>query len=278
MLVQLLSAPAFSPNLERAGPLLVSAYALDQDPQQPRALLESSSFFFFPLSFRILAAVAQQLSAPLVETVTGPITTTVVADAMVPRQFKINRKNFSRHYDIETTDGRHMYYVDMRTFGFRNPDLTLHEGPDNKAPVVAVCHMPALSNSFKIGVGDPSSSRLDAMLWENLAKESLTKSGWRWSADMPDGTRAGLVWKRTKSSTVEGMAMPSISSRNFKLQDVATGEILAVFTSKRTYKTCGILQVNVERGHDFELMVLATFLTLYEEARREAQRSWSAGS
>ncbi|GJN72232.1 hypothetical protein PLICBS_006304 [Purpureocillium lilacinum] len=195
---------------------------------------------------------------------------------MGQKQFKIGRKNMSGHYDVESTDGRHLYYVDMWSLGSGKPDLTMHDGPDNKSPIVAVCHMPALSNSFKMGLGDLS--RLDAMVWEELAKERLTKAGWRWATDLPDGTRANLIWKRTKCAAVDGMTVPSMSSRNFKLQDVQTSEVLAVFTSQRTYRTCGVLQVNVDHGHTFELMVLATCLTLYEESRREAQRSWSGGS
>ncbi|KAJ6442278.1 putative amidohydrolase protein [Purpureocillium lavendulum] len=207
-----------------------------------------------------------------------PIILVMVGDgAMAPKQFKIDRKNFGGHYDVRSTTDEQLYFVDMWSFGSGKPDLTLHDGPDNKAPIVAVCHMPALSNSFKIGLGDPV--RLDAMVWEDLAKERLTQAGWRWATELLDkGTRTDLVWKRTKSAAVEGMTVPSMSSRNFKLQEAQKTDVLAVFTSERTYRTCGVLQVNVEGGREFELMVLATCLTLYEEARREAQRSWSAGS
>ena len=161
------------------------------------------------------------------------------------RCFKINRRNFSGHYDITTTDGKHLFYIDTWSFSSGKPDLTMHEGPPNKSPVVAVSHMPSLSLTYKIGLGDPN--RLASMDWEEIGKEHLTKSGWRWTTTVLEGanreTKLSLEWKRTAKMAVDGMAIRFMSSRNYKLQDTDTNDILAVFTSDRDYRKCGVLQV-----------------------------------
>ncbi|OAQ73486.1 hypothetical protein VFPPC_01184 [Pochonia chlamydosporia 170] len=195
------------------------------------------------------------------------------------RYFRINRRNFSGHYDVEEMDGTHLFYVDMWSLGSGKPDLTLHQGPDNKSPIVAVSHMPTLGSDYKIGIGDPNEP--NSMQWDDLAKERLTQSGWRWIKTLTDGERAGstlnLMWKRTKKVTVDGMTVQSMSSRNYKLQDSDTGSILAVFTGDRTYRRCGVLQLNVSYGRPFDLSVFTTCLTLYEEARRESHQSGGGG-
>lgn len=193
-----------------------------------------------------------------------------------PRQFKINRSPLNRHYDIHSSDGQHLFHVDQSSFTRNKPDLALHRGPDARAPVVAVSHMPRLSGDFKIGLGDPEQP--GAVCWEDMTKENLMATEHRWAMTLAGdpGARKHLVWKRTRSVAVDGSSVSFMSPRNYKLLDAGTNEVVAVFTSDRGYKTCGVLQINATWGHDFDLMVFITCVSLYEKARRRAQRAAAA--
>lgn len=63
---------------------------------------------------------------------------------------------------------------------------------------------------------------------------------------------------------------------NYKLVDAQTDQLLAVFTSSWSMRKCGMLQINVQYGKDFETMAFITCLSLYERARR--QNGASAGA
>ncbi|PHH71907.1 hypothetical protein CDD82_6278 [Ophiocordyceps australis] len=194
--------------------------------------------------------------------------------ATTERQFVITRNLWclSRHYNVESPHGNNLYYVERSVCRPGKPDLTLHLGPDKTAPVAAVCHMPRLSGNLKIGLGDPS--RPEAMQWEDMIKQTLTASEYRWTmADLPRTTTAAprFAWKRTHSVGADGVSVSSLSSRNYKLIDLDTGERAAVFTSDRTWSRCGVLQIDATHGPGFDLMVIATCLGLYEKAYRRSQ-------
>ncbi|OAQ62179.1 hypothetical protein VFPPC_14167 [Pochonia chlamydosporia 170] len=193
------------------------------------------------------------------------------------RQFKVNRTSFARHYDIHDISGNQLYYVDQSLFTKDKPDLTFHEGKDTNGPIVAVSHMPKFSFDCKVGLGDPSKT---SVKWEELTRESVKASEYQWSMTLPEASGQGVpsgrrkfVWKRTHNVGVEGGSPSSLTLRNYKLLDVETGQLMAVFTSDRGFTTCGVLQINVEFGKDFDVMVTATCLSLYEKARKRAAHS-----
>jgi hypothetical protein len=198
------------------------------------------------------------------------------------RQFKINRTSFTRHYEVDDANGHRLYHVDQSLFTKNKPDLTFHEGSDAKGPIVAVSHMPKLSFNCKVGVGDPSSP--DSVEWEDLTRESVKASEFRWAISLPESTSRGtpsgrrsFVWKRTHKVGVDGGSVSSVTMRNYKLLDAETEELAAVFTSDRGFSTCGVLQINVDHGRAFDLMVMVTCLSLYEKARKRAARAGSHG-
>ncbi|PHH60291.1 hypothetical protein CDD81_1881 [Ophiocordyceps australis] len=201
--------------------------------------------------------------------------------ATTERQFVITRNlwRLSRHYSVVTPHGDNLYYVERSVCRPGKADLTMHLGPDKTAPVAAVCHMPHLSGNLKIGLGDPS--RPEAMQWEDMIKQTLTASEYQWAmTDLPQ-RRANLdpartaplrfAWKRTHSVAADGLSLWSLSTRNYKLIDLDTGQRAAVFTSDRTATRCGVLQIDATHGPDFDLMVIATCLGLYEKAYRRSQ-------
>lgn len=179
-----------------------------------------------------------------------------------------------RHYDVADSTGAH-YYVDQSLFTSGKPDLTFHEGTTDKGPIVSVVHMPKMSFDCKVGLGDPAQP--DSVRWEDLTRETVRASEHRWSMQLPDGSRKNLVWKRTHNVGADGESVSSFTNRNYKLLDAETEELLAVFTSDRGVTTCGTLQINVQYGRDFDIMVLTTCLSLYEKARKRAARSAGGG-
>lgn len=186
-----------------------------------------------------------------------------------PRQFKVNRGSFSRHYTVLAPDGQLLYHVDQSAFSKSKANLTLHAGPSTSAPIIVVAHLPRLSHDAKIGLGDPSSSSPD-IIWEELNRTSRDASAHEWSMTLPDGTRKAFVWKRTHKVSADGMASSALTMRDLKLVEVIGGEerVVGVFTAKRGWSSCGVLQINADYGREFDVMVTATVLAIYEKGRR----------
>lgn len=67
------------------------------------------------------------------------------------------------------------------------------------------------------------------------------------------------------------------SARNYKLVDVLTGELVAVFTRERPISKCGTLQIKAEFGERFDTMTILSCLSLYEKARRRDRAAGGGG-
>jgi hypothetical protein len=205
--------------------------------------------------------------------------TTTTAQIEAVKRYRLNRNSFGDHYDVETMAGETVYCAEQWKFRSHTPDLTLHRGANKNGPTIAVSHMPYMSNSFKIGFGEPSQPSL--MQWEEMEKNGFSNKGHKWAIDVSSGEdqarRLNLNWKTTKSVGVDGMKVPWSSSRNYKLIAEETQEILAIFTSDRSYKKCGVLQINVDHGEPFEIMVIMTCITVYEQARRDSSEMRGGG-
>ncbi|KAJ6443179.1 Postreplication repair E3 ubiquitin-protein ligase rad18 [Purpureocillium lavendulum] len=234
-----------------------------------------------------------------------------------PRQFQVNRTSFARHYTITSTaDGQQAFYVDISSFTRGKPDLTVHEGDSSRGPIVAVAHMPKFSGDFKIGLGAGGGGDVTTQ-WEDMTSENLRRSTHRWTMNLGgDGVagsgsgrgprrRRAFAWKRTRRVGADGASVSSLSGRNLKLvavgddshsnsnknknrsnnkddddddnDDNGDDEVLAVFTSERGFKSCGVLQINASLGRDFDVMVVTTFVALYEKARRRRSAAAAGG-
>lgn len=172
--------------------------------------------------------------------------------------FYINKTILADHYTIRSNDGKYAFYASFQFCG-----LALREGLDKKSPIVAVSSLPFLSRKVMVGLGDPADAQ--AMRWEHMEKTGFIASRHHWamvlSEDEKSSARIYLVWSRMRP-------------RNYALQEAHTGEVLAIFTSDITTRTCGVLQVNRSYGRDFDLMLLATFLSLYDSAKRKTRVIW----
>lgn len=204
---------------------------------------------------------------------------------MPPRQFKINHTSFTRHYTVLDPAGAPLYHVDQSAFTHNKANLTLHRGGDTSAPVVAAVHLPRVSFTSKIALGDPNSAEV---VWEDLTRESRDTSAHQFSVTLPssaggdggggggEGVRKTFTWKRTHKVSADGLESSRLTMRDLKLVDDATGEVVGMFTSKRGWSSCGTLQMDVDYGNGFDVMATATMLAIYERARKRRARTAAA--
>ncbi|KAJ6785198.1 hypothetical protein PWT90_01609 [Aphanocladium album] len=211
------------------------------------------------------------------------------------RTFAMSKPALKNHYTItgpSRDDPSKEESIFSKTSGLvTKPYVIMYDGPDSKCPVAAVSHLPAFARHFTVGLGDPAvaEKQLKPMAWEELHMAGASGKKHTWAMDVEDGAASGrrrrirLVWTRTRSVTVEGMTRSPLSTRNWKLTELPAsggeqdcggdggkeGEepILAVFTSGSRIGQCGKMQVNVDYGRDFDIMLFVTCLSLYASGR-----------
>ncbi|PTB70295.1 hypothetical protein BBK36DRAFT_15989 [Trichoderma citrinoviride] len=191
------------------------------------------------------------------------------------RLFQIVRPALKRSYQIIPDGEEPLYRVKNLPYPMSNkPDLALLDGPDDTAPVLVVCHMPKFSRHFKVGFGDPAGP--EPIVWEDFIRPSMGSRERRISVSFSGdghivetgkGEREEFTWKRTRHASVPGKKLHSASLRNRKLVD-SQGNILAIFTHVTAIGVAGWLQIQVDRGRDFDLMVMMTALSIHEWIRR----------
>lgn len=197
------------------------------------------------------------------------------------RVLQITRSFMRRHYDVTLQNGEPLFHCDVSLFTPRKPDLTLHRGDSTQGPVVAVSNFMRLSGNYKLGLGDPED--ISNIRWEDMTKELLHKSKYRLETTLAcdpgrlHSERRVFLWKRTRSVGVEGETPFRLTSRNYKLVDEASGQVLAVFSGGGRPGGGGRIEIRVEYGQDFDHMVLISCLSLYEKTRRRRRRGAAGG-
>ncbi|OOQ86079.1 hypothetical protein PEBR_24264 [Penicillium brasilianum] len=186
------------------------------------------------------------------------------------RIYHVYKPAFRRHYDIKSSSDEPLYYVNISSFTHNKPELTLHVGTNKTGPIIAASKFLKLSADCKLALGDPED--LKTTQWEDMVRESPIHSRYRFEMTIPsaEGNRHGerrvFLWKRTHSVKVEDTRPFPWSMRSFKMVDEKTGQVLAVFSRERSVSKCGQLQIRVEYGEDFDLMVLISGLSVFEKA------------
>ncbi|OAQ96480.1 hypothetical protein LLEC1_04730 [Akanthomyces lecanii] len=210
------------------------------------------------------------------------------------RIYTIHKPALKNQYTIHgpSRDGdkpTEIIFVKLRPALNKNPFIVVYNGPDTNCPVAAVSHLPPFARHFAIGLGDSTAADKQGadMVWEELHMAHASGKKHTWSMEVAGGGTGGdggdrrrrlsLVWTRTRSVTVDGMTRPPLSTRNWKLTEIpAAGDhaeregdepILAVFTTTTQMGKCGNLQVNVDHGREFDLMLFVTCLSLYSSGR-----------
>ncbi|KAI9928459.1 hypothetical protein ASPWEDRAFT_38690 [Aspergillus wentii DTO 134E9] len=177
---------------------------------------------------------------------------------------------------VHDADKKQLFYVKNSSFRIGKPDVTFHAGEDQNAPVAAVCKFINFARHSRVGLGDPKDP--NNIVWEDMYRNTLKKISYTYETLLPgvDGhhERRTLNWKRTCSYGI-GEDMPSkASARNFKLID-EDGRLIAVFLNNghKSYHKCGKLQINVDYGSQFDLMVMITGLSVLEKERRRSRNN-----
>lgn len=175
-------------------------------------------------------------------------------NTILPRRYKVSKTSLSHHYDVLLPDGRITYFAQISTSLPNMPALTLFTGMTMQSPIVATSYMPSGTGNIDIHLIDPV-NRVTTQQ-EVLAKESVYASKYTFMATVPSLDRRNpeqplretrpFIWKRTHRVGVNGMKLQPLSSRNWKLVDQTTHELLAVFTSEWSFISCGALQINVD--------------------------------
>ncbi|KAM0255605.1 hypothetical protein ACHAQJ_005609 [Trichoderma viride] len=192
------------------------------------------------------------------------------------RLFQIVRPAFKHNYQI-VPEGEEepRYKVKSRLYPRNAPDLALHSGPDLTTPILATCYMPNFTRHCKIGFGDPNGT--EPLIWEDFVRSkrgsserniSVSFSGDNIDSETGKGEREQFTWKRTSHVSVPGKKFHSKNGRNRKLID-EQGEVVAIFTSDNKIGNTGWLQINVDRGRDFDVLVMITALAICEKIRRQ---------
>lgn len=181
---------------------------------------------------------------------------------------------------VKTADKRPLYYVNNSSFRIGTPDVTMHVGEENTGPIKAACKFINFSSGSKMCLGNPDDPNA---IWEDLKKESTvdhSKYRWEMAIGGHGGERKAFLWKRTHTVGVEDSKPSKLSSRNFKLVDEATGEMLAVFANNgpKSYSKLGKFEVFPNNyGDDWETMMLLSGLSLIEKERRRARARNNGG-
>lgn len=191
------------------------------------------------------------------------------------RLLHIDRTSLTHHYNVKDGAGQQLFYCDVSTFTPKKPDLTIHAGPDAKAPIVAISYLHHLSSEMQVGLGDPSNA--DKMVFEDLVRDKFFGGEYHFETATAGGQRKKFCWKRTHSEAVDGNDSSLWTTSNFKLVDPTTDDIVAIFTSSRSPTKAGDLQLNVQHGQEFDLMVTLTCISIYEKARRRRHHMTAGG-
>ena len=203
------------------------------------------------------------------------------------RQFEITHSTWKRCYDLQPIrgSGAPLHASVASNWHRSKPTLTLHAGPSVAGPVVAVCHMPSMTGNMSLGLGDPGAAAAAALAgvqWVDMHHTGIRSADYAIGLPLPgpagqQGQFVQLQWKRTHHEAVDGQSVSALSVRNFKLVDAQTGALLAVFNGQWGPSRCGTLQINVQFGREFDVMVQMSCLAIIEKMRRRSQRSAAAG-
>jgi hypothetical protein len=169
-----------------------------------------------------------------------------------------------------TEDASPLYFARSSIFRPGIPDVAIFAGSDKNGAVIGVCNYVVFSTSIKVGRGDPAHP--NNMEWEELTKISRDHSVYKFSIWSREEQRKSYLWKRTHDPNIKGTTSTKLDRRSWKLEDEATGQVVAVFASTgiKHWKRAGKFRVLASEGKEWEEWIVLTCLGLYEKARRRA--------
>lgn len=179
------------------------------------------------------------------------------SESRFPAQYHITIAKWRRDYEVT---GSRCFHVDNSTSRPGKPGLTFHAGSDTNAPIAALCKFHNFSANTDIGLADPKHG--NDMSWVCLNRQRLFKTQFEFQMDVGDHRPHHFTWKSTHS-------MGTGRTGNLKLVDDSTQEVVAVFSSSSSLfkREAGSLDIHVDHGERFQLIVLTTGLAVREILR-----------
>lgn len=225
-------------------------------------------------------------------TLTSSAAATAATAAIAPRQFQLRTPClgtrchvFDKPHVGSSGGGKQIFLVRPRVVNLNRPgpDYTIHHGTDASGPIAAAAYLRPRQR-YRIGVAPdlapspcpslpsrPSTlsswSSVDSMHWHELWLTGDNSQRHQWEFARTGQT---FTWKRTRREFADPAWDREARSRipwvHSKLVDDEE-RVVAVFTKGRGCRGRGVLQVNVDYGLDFDVMVLMTLCISWEYIR-----------
>ncbi|KAJ5227283.1 uncharacterized protein N7469_007289 [Penicillium citrinum] len=177
-------------------------------------------------------------------------------------RYNINSTYWKRHYVVS---GQNTIYVKNSKITPGKPDLTFHGG-DSHDPVIGIVKFRHISADIKIGLHDNNS---ECLCWKSLSRVERGKFQYSFTHELENGALETFTWDANHQlSFTRAGSMELIHDR--------TGDVVAIFANySAVYPPTTeeesegqVLEVRMDIGESFHLMVLVTCLALYEQMRR----------
>ncbi|KAH8811292.1 hypothetical protein F5884DRAFT_781702 [Xylogone sp. PMI_703] len=162
------------------------------------------------------------------------------------------------------------FYVEHRSFLPNTPGAILHGGVDKEGPILGVAHLPLLSGTNSIGIGDHKNNPT-AVQWEKLERTTFwTHMRYVFEWELPDGERRRFLWIRTRNMLLDDQGDLVL------IEEGKESLVLAEYFGRGLlkWKKRGKLRLrNIEAlGEHWEEMVLLTWAAVVELSRRRARQ------
>jgi hypothetical protein len=193
-----------------------------------------------------------------------------------PVFYHINRP--TSDYEVYSADEALAFYIQLYTWNISKPDMRLYQGDKNSGQKVAECRYgentsPCASDSGWLRQSNPShhlGGRMVVAWWTRPTRDSLAAVQYRFVAMVdrqPDAVEQESTGKTPR-------AFVWMKSSALVLLEEETRTVAASFhESTLDTSKCGTLEITLSYGNDFNLIVLTTFVALFEKQRRHGKRA-----
>ena len=176
--------------------------------------------------------------------------------------------SFQLSRDMIIQDGATaLYYAEISEFRPRKPDITLHEGGKKEGAVVAASFYGF--GKFRIGIGPDDIS----MVWTECKRSGSLFSKrflFEWN-----GRTYSMQRAKSKDTNVTGFAKLMLT--HFKVVEVDTGELVALYTSNKFGRKKGTVRFKPDLPQDLEILFVMSIASWRDKIRREQPKGGGGG-
>ena len=159
------------------------------------------------------------------------------------------------------------YYADVSEFSRNKPDITLHRGGKDGPVVAASWYGPR--KKIRLGVGSDDIS----MVWIELKRGGHLMSK-RYAFEW-DGKPYLLQRATSKDTKVTGLSKLMLT--HFKVVDVESGELVALYVSHKIGKKKGTMKFKPGLSEELEILFVLGVASWRDKIRREQPKGGGGG-